>query len=315
MYLKNKINIKKENSNNNEIMDKIQLELTLISSVVLTVIGLFGNLLVVYILRKPQFSNKSIFRYLVATSINNCLVLMTLWPYTLSGVYVNFISSISCKFIQYFGYLFYLVCPGILVINSIDRLISVKYPTRYKFRKRKKFQLFVLLTIFICMIILNIPFYLYNDVNTDNPIRSICSITDPHIKYNIDQIFSLITLFIPFIITVLSMVLIRNHLSLHRNLFLQNRKKLRQKIEIIKLTFAINIFYLICNAPYWIQEIIFDLYDLNGIRQNHSNIIFLITNYFTYVQNSLTFFIFVFFNKKFRSYVSLSFSNNRIEPQ
>ena len=125
MYLKNKINITKENSNNNEIMDKIQLELTLISSVVLTVIGLFGNLLVVYILRKPQFSNKSIFRYLVATSINNCLVLMTLWPYTLSGVYVNFISSISCKFIQYFGYLFYLVCPGILVINSIDRLISV----------------------------------------------------------------------------------------------------------------------------------------------------------------------------------------------
>ena len=137
-------------------MDKIQLELTLISSVVLTVIGLFGNLLVVYILRKPQFSNKSIFRYLVATSINNCLVLMTLWPYTLSGVYVNFISSISCKFIQYFGYLFYLVCPGILVINSIDRLISVKYPTRYKFRKRKKFQLFVLLTIFICMIILTV---------------------------------------------------------------------------------------------------------------------------------------------------------------
>jgi hypothetical protein len=296
-------------------MDKIIPDLILVSAVLLTIFGFLGNSLTVFIFVKPKFSNKSIFRYLTTLSINNCLVLSTMWPFVLSGIHKDYMNSISCKLIQYFGSLFYTACPWILVVSSIDRLIAIKYPLRFIFRKKKKFQVCLLLILFICMIFSNIPIYMYNNFNADSPMDLICSINDPYIKYKIDQIFSVLTLFIPLIIISLCIIMIWEHLSSNRILFLQNRKKHRQKIESVKLLFALNIFYLICNSPYWIQQIIFDLCLLNNNKPPYSTYIYFITNFLTYVQNSFTFFIYIFFNKNFRNYVSFGFSDNRIVPQ
>jgi hypothetical protein len=119
---------------NSTLISQINFNLTLSTSIIFSVIGLIGNSLSVFIIIKKQFRRVSFFRYLAFSIINDTIVLITMWLYTIPDYFQT--SSIGCKLTQYFGFLFYQFCPWIEVVSSIDRVISVKYPTKYKFRTK-----------------------------------------------------------------------------------------------------------------------------------------------------------------------------------
>ena len=74
-----------------------------------------------------------------------------------------------CKFYTFIRYSNVQFCAWLLVLNSVDRLLTIYYATRStaidfikRFLNDFKFQLFVIASIFIIIIIINIPFIIYS---------------------------------------------------------------------------------------------------------------------------------------------------------
>lgn len=288
----------------------VEFDLKIAVPVILTAIGLSGNSWTLFIYTRPCFKNKSVFRYLIISIVSNTLVLISLWPYILFEIFIEYINRTSCKVIQYFGNLFYLYCPWILVVISIDHLFSIKFPNRYKFRRKLKFQAKLLTIIFIIITILTTPFYWYNDVEIILN-RTLCSISDPYTQYLVSFSFAFLNLFIPLIIITLCMISICYHVHANKVALLQKRKYSR-KVKHIKFMIAVDSFYFICNSPYWIQKMIID----KSASSSYSYYICFIANYFIYVQSSFCFFISYKFNKLFRRHtVFKQCSTNRILPR
>ena len=67
-----------------------------------------------------------------------------------------------------------------LVISSLDRLASVKYPDRFLFKNKLKFQILIVSIIFLIFGCLNIPSLVYRDVKStyyNNRTFYYCEIT------------------------------------------------------------------------------------------------------------------------------------------
>ena len=196
-----------QNSANSLLISCINFDFTLSVSIILSIIGLIGNSTSIFIITKEQFRRASLFRYLAFSLINDTFVLVTMWLYTLPVVFQ--MTSLGCKLTQYFGFLFYQVCPWIIVAGSIDRVFSVKFPTKYKFRTKLKFQIFYM------------PLYLNYDIQTQLN-QTICTINNNHIQFYTDLASFLVSVIIPFII----MIVCTSTIGLH---MIKNKKKVITK--------------------------------------------------------------------------------------
>ena len=208
-----------QNSANSLLISCINFDFTLSVSIILSIIGLIGNSTSIFIITKEQFRRASLFRYLAFSLINDTFVLVTMWLYTLPVVFQ--MTSLGCKLTQYFGFLFYQVCPWIIVAGSIDRVFSVKFPTKYKFRTKLKFQILIITIIFVIVMFLNIPLYLNYDIQTQLN-QTICTINNNHIQFYTDLASFLVSVIIPFII----MIVCTSTIGLH---MIKNKKKVITK--------------------------------------------------------------------------------------
>ena len=288
-----------------EMIDNIDYQFTLITSIILTIVGFIGNSLTVFIMAKPKMRNISMFRYLIVSMVNDCWVLVTMWFCTFSEAFQN--SSISCKWTNYIEYLNYNYSGWIVVVSLADRLITVKFPYKFMFRNQLKFQVFVLLVIYIILIFLNIPFYIYYDID-DLSNQSICEINDPNTGFYVELSGALMGVIIPFILMLIISSLIGRFLT-KKGKSIHMKKSLKKEVRLIKMMISMSIFFITCNLPFYIQQLIHDVlfFDDSKLSNSISNFIFNITNQLTFVYNSFGFFICLFSNNVFREYFYSNF--------
>ena len=67
------------------------------SSTVLTIFGVIGNTLVLYILTQKEMRKVSMFRYLIAASFFDLVNCLTLWPYNYPKFFLMNSYLLSCK--------------------------------------------------------------------------------------------------------------------------------------------------------------------------------------------------------------------------
>jgi hypothetical protein len=299
---------------NSTLISQINFNLTLSTSIIFSVFGLIGNSLSVFIIIKKQFRRVSFFRYLAFSIINDTIVLITMWLYTIPDYFQT--SSIGCKLTQYFGFLFYQFCPWIEVVSSIDRVISVKYPTKYKFRTKLKYQILISSILFAIMVFLNIPLYWYYDIEVQQD-KTICTINNVQTQFYVDLASFLVTVIIPFIIMITCTSII-GHIMIKRKIgSLQNRSNIKKEIQLIKVMCALNVFFLLTNLPYCIQQLVFVSLSFQNIFIDYQSIILSLTSAFVYLQNSCSLILCIIFNKVFRKcfFSMISFKQNRVHPQ
>ena len=173
--------------------------------------GIIGNSIVLYISTRPKFRNLSIFRYLTASMINDFFVIITIWFYATPEAFKLKRETLNCKITVYFGYLFYQFSPYIISIASIDRILSVKYPTKLKFRTKLKYQLLVLLTTFSYFIFIDIIYYNYYNIQRkqDNTTYSFNFNNEIHVNIDLVNMVLMVT---SFIIMITSTIVVTRHL-------------------------------------------------------------------------------------------------------
>ena len=258
---------------------------------ILTIIGLIGNPLVIYIFSRPKFLKVSMFRYLIAGTIADIVNLLANWSSVFPDAFLVNESSISCKLFYYFYYVPYQVCPWTLALSSADRFLSVKFPSKLKFRNNFNFQLTAIISIIVFISLVNIPIYWYHDLKVDVG----CVTTNNTIEIYLDILNALLGAILPFFVMAVSTSLIWYELSKRKKcLKLEKQARYKKDVQLIKTLCIMDIYFLVLNIPYCIYMIICDLLEINAFDTIGLYIVCILT----YAFSSCDVFIYLLFNEK-----------------
>jgi hypothetical protein len=135
--------------------------------------GLVGNTLVIVVYRRKAFREKSIAFYSCALAIANticCIQIVRLIIKYGHNVEFNLHSSMLCKLDYYFIYSVTPISSHLLVVISLDRMISIVYMRYYSVLKTRRFQLIVVTSIALVNLITYAPmvFFHYLEINKVN---------------------------------------------------------------------------------------------------------------------------------------------------
>ena len=125
-----------------------------------------------------------------------------------------------------------------------------------------------------------------------------CVATNYKIQLYLDVLNLLLALLIPFSIMTISTYLIWYELSKKRTNLQENRKRFEKDLQLLKTLCFMDVYFLLCNLPYCIYIIVYDLLQINAIE----TLGFFIVCIFSYIFSSFNFFIYFFFNKRFFEY-------------
>jgi hypothetical protein len=296
-----------------ETVTQIHYYFNLTTAIALTTIGLIGNTLVFYILTRPKFRKISIFRYLIVLTGFDTFVLLTIWPYNLPDLFLMRNVALSCKLVQYMSYIAYQFCPWIIVISSIDRYMAVKYPSKYQFRNDLKYQASILSAVFIVLVFTDIPFYLYYDIFS-SANQTFCGTVDVFTGFYIDLANLLISTILPFSLMILTTCLIARELYTQRLKLEKNKKRFNRELQFIKVMCAMDLFFLICNLPFCIQMIVYDVLAMHDIFYFFWTFIYDLTDFLIFIHCTCSFFLYFLFNRRFRYYFYLMIGIRRKRP-
>jgi hypothetical protein len=96
------------------------------------------------------------FRFLICSTTSDTVTLFFLSGSLFHGFVKRDSDNISCKLFNVLNYLFYHLSTYIMVLCSIERVLSLKNPD-LKFFKKFKNQFLLILIIFVALIVLNLP--------------------------------------------------------------------------------------------------------------------------------------------------------------
>ena len=133
---------------------------------VLVPIGLVGNTLSFLVMIKPNNKKMSTCIYMAAISVNdNIMMFMSSHEYLFSVVQIHKWNPIECR-ISGFVALFALQnCTFQVLAMTLDKYIAIKWPHRaatYSTPKRAKL---IVVTLYVCVCIYNIPHFFLSSVN------------------------------------------------------------------------------------------------------------------------------------------------------
>jgi hypothetical protein len=266
---------------------------SLYSCYILIPIGVIGNVLSIIILSRKDFRKQSISTYLISISILNILDLLQI-PNQVQIVDYYSDLNVSCKLTFGMILMLNMTQSWLAVLSIIDRLLEVVKPFKFGFKRNKKFQIYLLASIIILIIIGCFPLY-FRRIGTKNDDKIMCKY-DIENEYIWASYYALIdiTLFvvvIPYSIIIISSVLIiKKILKLKVADDFTGKDRLKE-IDSAKTVIVLDLFLIITSLANFIYNIHF-----NSPDYFLSDILYIISN----SSKIFTFFILFFSNKLFK---------------
>jgi hypothetical protein len=230
-------------------------------------------------------------RYLVILAISDIFELISSILINMTNVWET--NGLYCQITGFFVLIFFQFCSNIILIVSIDRVVSVKYVKQFNFKNKIKFQLQLAFAALLLTLPISITYFIYYDnvriVNGTNDCDSI----DPKIGFYISTVNLFTSTLIPFIVLVsCSIITWRVMNGLKKKLSKIESKK---ETQLFRTLIGMDLFFFICNSPictYLLIEFTFpSLYNV---------LIFNILNLVSTCHNALSLFVYFSCNNLFR---------------
>ena len=133
---------------------------------VLIPIGLVGNTLSFLIMIKPNNRKMSTCIYMAAISVNdNIMMGMTSHEYLVSVAQIHKWNSIECRFSGFVALFALQNCTFQVIAMTMDKYIAIKWPHRAATYSTPKQAKIIVVTIYVCVCIYNIPHFFLSSVN------------------------------------------------------------------------------------------------------------------------------------------------------
>ena len=250
----------------------------LILPIIVLAAGIFGNItgIAVLMVRAKQLVKMGpsyIISYLLIADTVYLHQIIT--SYIIIGLNNNFqlISNLYCKLNRYLSYSLAPISPWLLAYISVDRLISIRFSVKREYLRKNSVQFlyFVFLTAFnmlyyypVAYFSANKTFGLNNNgtfelVEDSNKMKFnstmlVCTLyTDPLAQAIVIAMNSINSVFLPFIIMIVSTILlihliITSRRRVHQNLTRENAI-IRRDIKFARTAISFNLYFLITNLP------------------------------------------------------------------
>ena len=262
----------------------------------LLIIGLVGNSIVILAFTSKQMFQLSFSRYVIFMAISDSIgllhILRPFFEYTFN-YYLRNISVLYCKFFLYLVYVFNPISAWLMVFISLDKVISIRFPTKSFHFKKKITQNLIIFFIFLFNFLMFSPVFFLSELNIDNnnlKNESICSFQDiSSVMFYFDLLNSII---LPYLIMFFNTILLiytvlkSRFKMFHKLKALQNINERKKKdIKFIFTSIGLNLAFLILNVPLIIYQFTQDV--TISILANLYFINFAIDFFIHYSSNSL----------------------------
>ena len=289
-------------SNNSSIfIDSFNYYFNMATGSVISIVGLIGNLLVLFILTRKQFRNVSMFRYYSVVTAVETLQIPIIWIYNFPDFFYFNENEFVCKFIQSGSTLLLVFVTWMPPIISIDRFVSVKYPNKFLFRNKFKFQLSILACLLLGSLAASIPYYYFDKITTIANVTQCSYNEDPWIGFEINISLLVLSLFLPFTISITFGCLTAYQLINKKKRL--NIKNFNKEKRLLKVLISMDVFYLICNLPWGVFTILNCIFSMEEYYPSSMIIFYDISNFMFYIYQSFSFFVYFLSNKQFRNYL------------
>ena len=276
-----------------------------------TVLSFILNFITIYILSRPKFLKESIFRYFLVNEVFATVGLVLSWLYLVPKINNWDVPLIFCQLFSSMLHILYNFYPWISVLNSIDRLLSLKYQGDFKFIKKFKYQFLALSLIFISSFLINIPRFFYAGFSN----VTLCFINDLPIALYLDIESLFISIVVPFFIMFLSTIIIIHYMITQKRRLQQNLINYKREKDFVRSVLTMDLWFLLCYSPFSFSE----LYQIYYGSNNNVNLkIFVsVAQFLLMFEMSFNFLIYLVCNKQFRKYflsITCCFRKNSRRP-
>ena len=221
--------------------------ITIISSAVLTLIGSIGNTMSIFIMTKPKLLKDPFFRYMISATIFDNFSIFFLWiSPSFPSLGLNTVS-LNCKMNIYFGFLVSHYGAWMNVLCSLDRYLSVKHPTKCKFRKKFKYQFLAILLVCLLVGLIDTPLAFYVDVSKNQSSTNGCSARSNGVY--LAGLGALMETILPCLIMAVFTTMIGYELIILKKKT-TNKKHFTKEKKMLKTLSSVNIFFFITTSPY-----------------------------------------------------------------
>lgn len=266
----------------------------IINSIIILIelIGIIGNTLILIVFSSQCFRKLSVSVYFRAMAISD-LVINLVWMrqiYSLlnSNISLETQSIFWCRAINSFLFIGNSTSSWFQVAAGLDRLLTIVYPTRFKFIKMPSFSYLFILSILLVNILIYSPFVI--NLNLDFDIGPFNSTINCHLPRTPAFLITdcLNTTGLPFVIMIVLTILTFSgvHRS-HRSMTARSssnghklndhaRKILKRDLKFGATLILLNVVFLVLKMPYFILATIM----ISGVGRNFDQTTLSVLDYF-----------------------------------
>lgn len=293
--------------------------LWIIISPIFLFVGVFGNILNLFVLRRMHFEKNPTLILLFLLSVTDIAVLLVglprYWARDAFQFDLRTVSQFSCKFSLFLIYISMQLSSWILVLVSVIRVIKTVLPLRYpktKIRVTRKNTLTVFCIVVIALCIINFHFFITNGVITEDGEASCTSLTpdfrnfDEYVFVYID--FLMMSVFPAIIIIVCNIFiyLVLKNMKQRRASTTSTDKVTSDSVSrVTRMLFVTSSYFVISTAPISLHFIV-DSYVRPGsddLTQAKLDMSFTVLYLFQFSHFVINFYCYTVTNKRFRKSV------------
>jgi hypothetical protein len=295
-------------SNQLQLIREIDRIIVFYGGILLGIPGIFLNVLNVIVFNQKSFSGSVRIFYTFQSIIDGLRILNTMYiqfPTALGQDFTTW-SEFMCKFANFFQRVVAHLCSWILVLITIDRMMSILYSLKYKQITGTKYSYTCLCFIFIILSAINWSNFSFslvaNQINVNNQIivtRS-CVLPSQFSAY-LNIVGFMVRAVVPFIIMfICNLVLIYELYSQKKRVNKLSRKDFNFALTIVAINYLFFIFSMVLNF-----QQAWTLFPQSNTDEQRA--LSLLLNragvYFNLIFYSFTFFFYLKFNSIFRKEV------------
>ena len=229
----------------------------IISGILLAIIfaSTLSNILAFIIFSRKKFHNtifSTYFRVLLLYDQFSYLIRIDVLSRIFHWYNFRSVSIHSCKFIVFLAFLSPSNSPWILVLISIDRMLSIVWPNRFLIRKIVKYQVYGCITVFV----INVCFYFRVTFQTDfsSHINTFNSSNNSYKNMNCNEpdmtVYDLFyTTIIPSLIMLISTIITLRYIFESRKNINNNSSIKSKDIKFAFTSITLNVLHFVVNFP------------------------------------------------------------------
>ena len=277
---------------------------------ILLIIGAIGNLFSFIIFSRDKFRKTSFSLYFRVLAISDTFTLLyTIYDMEkeMFGIDLQNSSYFWCKIANYWLYSIAPVSGWLLVVISIDRMLSIIRPNKFLFMKNKKTQALICCLNLVYNLIFYIPLIVYKDyqeiknTNSSNSTEIVYKCVDLEEETVMNWFGLFNSTILPFLLMAISTSITVTKLFKSRSKTTAEAKlnsKLKQRdIKFAVTSVVLNVLFFVFNSPVCVFNLVSDNVRMEDVD---ANLIYSFTLFCYYLNFSVVFYVNLLSNHFFR---------------